>query len=329
MDENKIKISVIVPVYNLEDKIERCIESLINQTLKDIEIIVIDDGSTDKSLEKIQRFKEKNIKTITQKNSGASFSRNQGINLARGEYITFLDGDDWIEKNAYEVMYKYAKSESLDCLICDYKEESSENQLICNDYFIKEKYRLIDKNDYLKKLFSWNGVAPAVWNKLIKRDIYRKSLVRFPENIFLGEDFSLTSRILIRCEKIGKLSESFVHYVQHLNQGTKKRKENQILDLFIAHDIVKQDYESQNIYEEYKELLEISKIKLIYKDFFKLNLVIKNEKEREAIERFCSDFKEIKKSKEYKKIVLNRRIRCELKYYKYLWRINVRKIFYK
>lgn len=328
MEENK-KITVIVPVFNLEDKIDKCLDSLVNQTLKEIEIIVVDDGSTDRSLEKIQKYKQKKIKVISQKNSGASAARNKGIDIAKGEYITFLDGDDWIEENAYEVMYKYAKKKSLDCLICDYKEENINGDIKeCFDYLIKEEYETIDKKDYLDKLFNWNEVAPAVWNKLIKREIYDKKL-RFPKDIFLAEDFSITSRALIRCQRIGKLNKSFVHYVQHSNQGTRKRKENQILDLFIAHDVIKDDYKKNKVYEEYKDLIEISEIKLIYKDFFKLNLNLKNFREKEAVERFCKNLKKIRKNKEYKKIVLNRRIKCKISYCKYIWRLNVAKVLKK
>ena len=99
-----VKISVIVPVYNVEKYLKKCLNSLINQTLNDIEIICVDDGSTDSSIEILKEFelKDDRIIVISQKNEGAATSRNKGINLAKGEYISFVDSDDWLELDAFE-----------------------------------------------------------------------------------------------------------------------------------------------------------------------------------------------------------------------------------
>ena len=117
------KISIIVPVYNVEKYIERCLKSLVNQTLQDIEIIIVNDGSQDKSEEIIEKYVKENhnkIKYYEKSNGGLSSARNYGIEYATGEYIAFLDSDDYVETNMYEEMYNLAKKENADMVECDY-----------------------------------------------------------------------------------------------------------------------------------------------------------------------------------------------------------------
>ena len=113
------KISIIVPVYNAEKYIGRCLHSLINQTLKDIEIIVIDDGSKDNTNKILQKYKDR-IKIIKQKNSGVATARNKGLEIATGEYIYFVDSDDWIEKDTLEKLYSKAIDNNYDCVMCNF-----------------------------------------------------------------------------------------------------------------------------------------------------------------------------------------------------------------
>ena len=116
-------VSVIVPVYNVEDYIERCMESLINQTLKDIEIIVVNDGSTDKSETKIKKYLDKypdKIKYFVKENGGLSDARNYGMQYATGEYIAFLDSDDYVDITLYEKMYKIAVEQNCDYVECNF-----------------------------------------------------------------------------------------------------------------------------------------------------------------------------------------------------------------
>ena len=122
---NNPKVSVIVPVYNVEKYLERCLDSLINQTLKDIEIIAVNDGSTDNSLEILNKYAEKDtrIKVINKKNEGVSVARNIGIDESEGEYLTFVDSDDWIDKEMLYDMYKYANNTSVDIVMCTYIRE--------------------------------------------------------------------------------------------------------------------------------------------------------------------------------------------------------------
>ena len=123
------KVSIIVPVYNCEKYIERCMDSLINQTLTDIEIIVIDDESKNATFEILKEYekKDKRIKLLTKKNSGVSSSRNKGIELAIGKYIAFVDGDDWIDLDCVEKMYDVAEKNKTDITMCSYTREFKNN----------------------------------------------------------------------------------------------------------------------------------------------------------------------------------------------------------
>ena len=102
------KVSIIVPAYNASNYIEKCIDSLLNQTLKDIEIIIVNDGSTDDTAEKLSKYEDE-IKVITQKNVGVASARNKGLSVANGEYIAYVDSDDWIDSNMFELLYNKAK----------------------------------------------------------------------------------------------------------------------------------------------------------------------------------------------------------------------------
>ena len=165
------KVSVIVPVYNVEKYLDKCINSLINQTLQDIEFIFVDDGSTDNSKQIIQKYtqnKTKRIKYLYKENGGLSSARNFGIPYAQGEYIAFLDSDDYIEPNMYEEMYKVAKQENSDMVECDFIWE----------YSNKKKYDCgIIYNGNKEALEKARVVA---WNKLIKREIIEKEKIEFP-----------------------------------------------------------------------------------------------------------------------------------------------------
>lgn len=317
---NNTLLSVIIPVYNLETKIEKCLRSLILQELKELEIIVINDGSTDSSLEVIKNISKEDsrIKIINKKNSGASATRNEGLKYATGKYITYLDGDDYLEKNAYKKMIEKCEKEELDCLICDFYYDYSSYKKIFYDFKIYDEFKIIKKEDYLKNLFSWKNSAPAVWNKIIKKEVYLKENLKFQEDIFLGEDFSLTARLIMSCKNIGKLNQVLINYVQHSEQGTKKKKESFILDLFLAHDKIEEFYEKKKKLDEYKEILENSKFLSIYRDFFRLNFNLNKPKERKAVLRFLMINKEIRNIQNYKKMSIRKKIKYNFKKFYFL-----------
>ncbi|WP_063659999.1 glycosyltransferase family 2 protein [Aliivibrio fischeri] len=204
-----IKVSIIIPAYNVDKYIERCVRSAIEQTLNEIEIIIVNDGSTDTTKKIIERLakKDERIKVINKSNGGLSSARNVGIQVARGEYIQHLDGDDWIEKNACESIYKYAIDNKLDLVVTDIIYDDDEG----NIKYVKE----LDSGIYLSDSFfkyTLIGLSSVCcWNKLIKRKLYEDILI--PEHISYGEDLSVIPILIIKSKEIGKLDSAFLHYI--------------------------------------------------------------------------------------------------------------------
>ena len=179
-----VKISIIIPNYNTEKYLPRCLDSLINQTFKDIEIIVIDDGSKDNSVDVIQKYakQDKRIKLIRQQNSGPAKARNQGLENAQGKYLMFCDSDDWYEPNMCQVMYDTIEKQKVDVVCChnffDFEnklsQELKEKRMI-NSYFNPKlfgKYHLCQKVRF--------KVPVVLWNKIFKKELIDEYKIRFP-----------------------------------------------------------------------------------------------------------------------------------------------------
>ena len=186
------KISVIVPVYNVENYIEKCLKSLVNQTMHDIEIIIVNDGSKDNSKNIVKSFEEKypeKIVYLEKENGGLSDARNYAMPYAKGEYIAFLDSDDYVENDMYEKMYEIAQKENSDLVECDFYWEYPNK--------IKEDIGQIyyGKKEMLEK------VRVVAWNKLIKRDILEKTKIQFPKG-YRYEDVEFTYKLIPHLEKV-------------------------------------------------------------------------------------------------------------------------------
>ena len=191
-----MKLSVIVPVYNTVQYLKQCIESIINQTYRDMEIILVDDGSTDGSGEICDYYAEcfDNIQVFHQENSGIVVARKQGILKATGEYIGFVDSDDWIAEDMYETLMNVAEAENSDIVSMGYTICKGENQTIVEDatlfgtYFKEKNMDII----FSKMIFDFEeerrGITPALWTKVIKRSILEQEITYIDLNITLGED---------------------------------------------------------------------------------------------------------------------------------------------
>ncbi|PEJ59466.1 teichoic acid biosynthesis protein B [Bacillus sp. AFS002410] len=195
------KVSVIVINYNKENYIEECLRSVAKQSLNQIECVIVDDGSTDGSLDIIEKFveKHKNFKLVKQANSGPSAARNNGIKNATGEYLAFLDGDDWAFPNAYEQLYKLAKKHQADSavgnILC-FNEMKSYRLNYMNELFLRKLpvVRQILKNSELVK-------TPSASNKLFKRDMIVSNQILFDTDLRVGEDLLFTQKGLIQSNK--------------------------------------------------------------------------------------------------------------------------------
>lgn len=210
------KVSVIIPVYNVENYLKECLDSVINQTLKDIEIICIDDGSTDKSLDILKEYAKKDTRFIvlTQENKGAAIARNKGLDIARGEYVIFLDSDDFFEKNFLEEMYNCAKQKELDVCICnlyyydDVSKSDKKMSWALKKAYIpqKEVFNYKDCPDYI-----FNFTNNWAWNKIFKKEFLKKNHIKF-QNVQHTNDTYFTCSALLLAQKISVLDKHFIHY---------------------------------------------------------------------------------------------------------------------
>lgn len=172
-------VSVIIPIYNSEKNIKKCLESIINQTYTNLEIILIDDGSTDNSIEVCQEYKDDRIKIYKEKNSGPSTARNLGLKQCNGNYIVFVDSDDYIEKNMIEIMLKKIKSDDYDICICGY-------YLVSNSLKKKITITINNNKNFKEIVFDYkNNVYGYLWNKMFKKNSIEK---KFREDISICED---------------------------------------------------------------------------------------------------------------------------------------------
>lgn len=240
-----IKVSIIVPVYNVEGYIEKCLDSLVNQTLQEIEIIIVNDGSKDNSkriIEKFIKLYPQKIIYIEKKNGGLSDARNYGIPYAKGEYIAFLDSDDYVNIDMYEKMYEKAKQENSDMVQCNFYWE----------YPNKCKFGKMEICNNKKEILEKGRVE--AWNKLIKKEILEKANIEFPKGYYY-EDVEFTYKLVPFLNKVSYLEEPYVHYVQR--EGSIANVQNErTKEIFDVLDHVIQYYKENEYYEEYQEELE-------------------------------------------------------------------------
>lgn len=261
--EEEIYISVILPVYNAEKFINRCIESMLNQTFSRFELIIINDGSMDSSLEicKMYEARDNRIRLFSNENKGVSFSRNFGIKKSRGKYVYFIDSDDWIESNTFETMYELAK-DGADLVIggatYEYISDKAIKKVIPEK--TKEEYFWISK----KNLVSF------IWNKLYKKEIIVKNNIEFPTDLKLGEDLLFNFTFSLQCNEIIVFSKANYHYILHETNSVYKLDNRS--DIFkvlkrILVEIDKEDKKKKILLEEKIQKLSVVHIKAAFTKF--------------------------------------------------------------
>ena len=220
--QNSPLLSVIIPVYNSELYLDRCLQSLLNQTYQNLEIILINDGSTDQSLSMCQSF-EKNdsrIKVIDQQNGGVSVARNRGMQEACGKLITFVDSDDWIEPDMYEILVPLLIENQADIACCKAKkafpENSAEGKLYASYKRLEtNEINIYENKDCLRSAFEIINkqiVTFSVWNKVFRREILQGQ--QFPEGIW-DEDAILLTRVLSIAKKVVLIDKYLYYWYQH------------------------------------------------------------------------------------------------------------------
>lgn len=268
---NKIKISTIIPIYNGEKYIKQCLDSIINQTLTDIEIICVNDGSTDNSLFILEKYatKDSRIKIINMNNYGAGVARNIGLKKAKGEYISFVDADDFIDLNTYELLYNYAKPNDLDMLFFQMVNyiESSGNLINTDLYDHKcfidslKKNVIFNYKDTKEQLFS---IPVCAVSKIYKKEFLKENNLYFPEGI-LFEDNAFFYQSYFKAKKLGFIEKNLYKRRRHdssLTQNINKRvfdivpATNLVLNVFLKDNSLYDTYKKQVINHSFSMILE-------------------------------------------------------------------------
>ena len=247
----KIAVSVIVPVYNVERYLTQCLDSLVNQTLEAIEIIVVNDGTKDNSQSIIDQFQAQypsKIRSFFKTNGGLGDARNFGMQKATGEYIGFVDSDDYVEHDMYQKMYDLAQRDNLDLVVCglEYFYEDSNRIDVKQGLFNAEN---IDstKSIFLSPLFAWN--------KLYRKALIDKFSLEFPVQLWY-EDIPFTTPFFALSQRIGVVEETLIHYRQRSTSIMGSRNNDKIHDIILIMKLCHSRFKSLDILETYSKELE-------------------------------------------------------------------------
>ena len=287
---NDIKVSVIIPVYNTEEYLEECIDSVINQTLEEIEIICINDGSTDNSLEILNASAEKDrrIKVLSHENKGLGATRNVGIDLAKGEFIYFLDSDDFIDPNTLEETYSLAKEKDLDCVIFQGLTYDDENKR-----FYEERYYTMD-HLISDTVFNYKDIQDIIFSlsvnvghKLFKREFLLRTNARFPNNLIF-EDNPFHFKVMLNAERLFFIKKRYFKRRRRANSITSS-KNKKYFDIIPITDEVFSVFKEFDLIENFEKELYAYKINSIFIWFE----MIEQEYKREFYKKIKDHFESI------------------------------------
>lgn len=269
----KHKVSVIIPVYNSSKYLKRCLDSLMQQTLKDIEYIFINDASTDDSLA-ILRDYESNytnraiIIIDLEKNKGITNARIIGITYAEGEFVTHCDSDDWIETDTYETLYNLAKTNNADIASCNFIHEYPDYQRV-----IKQPYSS-KKEDCLKRFLN-GDLFPSLCVSIIKRELIVKYHLHFPKGLNMGEDLFFNIQAYYYSNVISSTDKAFYHYYHHQDSVCVQRSRDSINSDIIIAGLIEQFFKERNDYGTFQK-------EIAYRKFYSKLPLIKNFNDKTA-----------------------------------------------
>lgn len=259
------KISVIIPVYNVEKYLRKCLDSLLNQTFKDIEIIAINDCSPDNSLSILREYETKGVKIINlAQNVGLSAVRNIGIDKATGKYISFIDSDDWIDKNFYEKLYGAAEKFDADISVCGIEHFHAMNM---HSSYLKFKKEVLVTDTEEKFKICDVPKRSYVWNKLYRLDKLKQYNLRFMEGMAY-EDIIFTAKALYYMDKIVTVPGTNYNYLIRKNSIVATKSEKNEADNKKARSIAQEFCNQHNLNIDYSDAI-VKKYKLFGLTIFK------------------------------------------------------------
>ena len=294
-------ISVIVQIYKVEKYLKKCVESILEQTYSNLDIILVDDGSPDNCGDIIEEFRKKNerIRTIHQKNGGLSDARNSGIKIAKGKYIVCIDSDDWIEKNMIEVLYKDIINTNSDISVCEFVEEDDLQNILSAKKYNNEIIEFSSK-EALKSLIKQDILTNHAWNKLYKASLFEG--IEYPKGQLM-EDVSTTYKLFEKANKIVYQNTSLYHYIQRgtsiLGNITEKRINDQEFAFFDRNKYLMEKY------SEFKEIIELDNMYNVKTLYFLAILggyknLYNSTKYAEYYAKYKKVYKENRKNPEFK-----------------------------
>lgn len=292
------EISIIVPVYNVEKYLKNCIDSILNQTFKDFELILVNDGSTDKSLDICKYYEsiDSRIRIINKQNGGLSSARNAGLDVFIGKYVGFIDSDDYIHPQMYEILYNQMTKNNADIGICDFEKVYDFNkEFLDNKFILNNEIESMNNEDALLKLLGEKAVKYIIMcNKLYKKEIFQNE--RFKEGI-IHEDEHIIHRLLYKAKNIIYIEKKLYFYLQREGSIMNKKLSIDTVDYLLACSDrirffseknlkdLKLKWEAFYLWKFFKEYIELyknfhydKKMRLLRNDFRKLlKLLLKSE----------------------------------------------------
>ena len=306
------KISVIIPVYGVEKYIEKCISSVVNQTFKNLEIIVVDDGTKDRSIEIIQeKFNDARIHMYHKENGGLASARNYGIKKATGDFLFFVDSDDFLDNNCLQEMYERIIKDETNIVICDYYKLFEDGN--------KEHIKIIPY--YLDNVKSSVISMPCAVCKLVKKDFFDKYKIEFLENHYF-EDNAIMPFLCAVLGKFSYIEKPYYYYLQRNGSIlNKKYYDSKWEDIFDSLDNLYNEFSGYNLLDEYHDELEYIYIEYLLHasslKFLKYKEGITNIKKTGIIMK--EKFPRWRKNKYYKLENIKYKIVCNVFYYNQIW----------
>lgn len=291
-------VSVIVPVYNTENKLKKCINSVTNSSYTNLEIIIVDDGSEEKTALLCNQLKQqdKRIKVIHQKNKGVSCARNKGIDIAKGEYITFVDADDYIDEKMIKVLLTNLRKYDADISMCKYNEIYRDKKICINK--VSEIIKIQEVPNVLIDFFEKNEIGWNVWGKMYKREIV--GTTRFLEGKRTAEDMYFLYQVLKKTKRLVIKENALYNYVKWDTSTMNSKNIDKFFDTFSLIQKVYEDSEVSEVYNESK--LKFYLCKSLW--FFKLIVAKGTKNNTEEIEM---------RRKKFLNNLQNKKIKCSFR----------------
>ncbi len=304
-----VKVSIILAVYNVEKYIKQTLDSVVNQTLKDIEIIVVDNKSTDKTLEIVNEYAKNDERFVIYKNSSnlkQGLARNFGVQMSRGEYIFFIDGDDYMELDAVEKLYEKITDSNADITLCTWNQFDDVTGKIDRNHVYAKLKQIPTEFD--NKTFNWRDIKYSIfwqtsvpWDKMYKRDFLIKKDVKFPGSIFF-EDNVFVYDALFKAEKLSVLREDLIYYRCNRKNAVTSSRNHIFFDYFKIFNLIGDNLKKIDLFDEMKYYYWDYKVITLYWWFMKVKLPYK----RKFFNMMKYDFKHLDMKEEDKEFVRNR-----------------------